>query len=171
MRIRSAVLLGLGTLLFACAEQPAGYEPSYSSYNAPEYATPAYPAYGYGPGYAGPNYYGSDVFIGGGGYWASGEDRDPSWRHRGHRREWQEHELRGHENEAQIRAQAWQQLQQQRAAAQAAQAQALQERAQAVQQLYQQRAQALAAQNQAIWQQRAAQQQALSAARAHGLAQ
>jgi hypothetical protein len=77
MHIRSAVLLGLTTLLFACAEQPAGYDtPSYSSYGGPEYATPGYPAYGYEPGYPGPGYYGSDVLIGGGGYWAnSGRDR------------------------------------------------------------------------------------------------
>jgi hypothetical protein len=40
MRIRSAVLLGFATLLFACAKQPTGYPPSYSSSDRPEYATP-----------------------------------------------------------------------------------------------------------------------------------
>jgi hypothetical protein len=165
MHIRLAVLLGLTTLLFACAEQPEGYAPSFSTYGAPEYATPGYPAYRYAPGYPGPGYYGSDVLIGGGGYWASENDRDRYWYHR---RLHRERQLRD-DNEAQARAQVRQQLQQQKAAVQAAQTQALQERAQAVQQLYQQRAQALAAQNQAIWQQRAAQQQA--AARARGLVQ
>src|SRR4051794_12889781 len=75
MRIRSAVLLGFATLLFACAEQPTGYPPSYSSSDGPEYATPASPAYGYAPGYPALNNYGSDVFLGGGGYWAGGENR------------------------------------------------------------------------------------------------
>jgi hypothetical protein len=178
MRIRSAVLLGFATLLFACTEQPTGYPPSYSSSDGPEYATPASPAYGYAPGYPALNNYGSDVFLGGGGYWAGGEEPDRYWYHRRRHREGNRQELLRHENETQARAQAWQQLQQQkaaiqaaqaqtalqqqqqRAAAQAAQAQALQERAQAVQQLYQQRAQAVAAQ-----------QQAISAARARGLAQ
>ena len=104
------------------------------------------------------------MFMGGGGYWASGEDRDRYWyhpRHGGDRdRAWQEHELRRGENDAQTRAQVWQQVQQQRAAAQAAQTQALQAREQAAQRMYEQRAQTLAAQ-----------QQALSAARARGLIQ
>ena len=204
MRVRSAVLLGLATLLFGCAEQPTGFATGYNSHDGPAYATPVYPGYSYAPGYLGPGYYGSDVFIGGGGYWAGGKDRDPYWYHRHHGRDrdgvWQGNELLRHQNETQARAQAWQQLQQQKAATQAAQAQAtLQQQkqktaaqaaqAQAVQQLYQQRAQALAAQNQAILQQRAAQaqavqqlyqqraqalaaqQQAIAAARARGLAQ
>ena len=77
MRIQSAVLLGFATLLFACAEQPTGYPPSYSSSDGPEYATPASPAYDYAPGYPALNHYGSDVFLGGGGYWAGGEEPDP----------------------------------------------------------------------------------------------
>ncbi len=160
MHIQSALLLGLATLLFACAEQPTSYAPRYGSYDGPEYATPAY---GYAPGYPGPDYGGSDLFMGGAGYWASGEDRDPYWYHRhdGDRdRAWQEHELRRGENDAQTPAQVWQQLQQQKAAAQAAQTQALQGREQAAQRMYEQRAQTLAAQ-----------QQALSAARARGLIQ
>jgi hypothetical protein len=163
MQTRSVAILGLTTLLFACAEQPTGYAPSYGSYGGSEYATPGYPTYGYGPGYPGPAYYGSDVLIGGGGYGVSSEDRDRYWYHR---RLDSEQQLLRHQNEARTRDQVEQQLQQQKAAAQG---QALQERAQAVQQLYQQRAQALAAQNQAVLQQRAAQQQA--AARARGLAQ
>src|SRR5690242_6434034 len=112
MHIRSAVLLGLTMLLFACAEQPAGYTPSYSSYGGPEYATPSYPAYGYAPGYPGPGYYGSDALIGGGGYWVGGNDSDRYWyRQRLNR----ERQLRD-ENEAQTRAQVRQQLQQQKAA-------------------------------------------------------
>ena len=171
VRIRPAVLLSLVLLLFGCTEQPTDY----NAYSGPAPGS-AYPAYGYSPGYLGPKYYGSDLVIGGGGYWASGKDRDPYWyRHRD--QAWQRHG-----NGAQARAEAWQQIQQQktaiqaaqvqaavqqqqavqqqaalaaqavqqqRAAAQAAQAQALQERAQAVQQLYQQRAQAVAAQQQA----------------------
>ena len=183
VRIRPTLLLGLAALLFGCAEQPTGH----GSYDGPESPGSLYPAYGYSPGYLGPNYYGSDVVLGGGGYWAGGNDRDPYWyRHRG--KAWQRDG-----SEAQARAQAWQQLQQQkatvqaaqiqaavqqqqaaqqqaalaaqavqqqRAAAQAVQARALQERAQAVQQMYQQRAQMLAAQ-----------QQAIAAARARQLAQ
>jgi len=176
MRIRSAVLLGSATLLLACAQQPTDYAPTYSSYTT-EYATPAYPRYGYAPGYNGLDYYGSDVFIGSGGYWAGGNDRGPYPRHGWDRdRAWQEHQVLRHENEAQARAQAWQQLQRQKPF-QAAQAQAaLQQqqqmaaaqaaRAQALQATNQQRAQFLATQNQALWQQRAAQQQALSAAQA-----
>jgi hypothetical protein len=190
VRIGPAVLLGLSTLLFACAEQPTGFAGDYNSYEGTGSAGSTYPAYGYAPGYLGPGYIGSDEFIGGGGYWVSGKDRDPYWYHR--HRGWDH----GGGNEAQARAQAWQQLQQQkaaiqaaqtqaaaqlqraaeqraalaaqaqaaqqqqRAAAQAAQAQALQQRAQAVQQMYQQRAQMLAAQ-----------QQAIAAARARGIAQ
>jgi hypothetical protein len=73
VRIRPAVLLGLVTLLFGCTEQPRGY----GSYDGPESSGSAYQAYGYSPGYLAPDYYGSDVVIGGGGYWASGKDRDP----------------------------------------------------------------------------------------------
>ena len=182
VRIRPAVLLSLVTLLFGCAEQPT----SYSAYNGSESAGSAYPAYGYSPDYVGPDY-GSDVVIGGGGYWVSGKDRAPYW-YQQRDQAWQRHG-----NETQARAQARQQIQQQntaiqaaqvqaavqqqqaaqqqaalaaqavqqqRAAAQAAQARALQERAQAVQQMYQQRAQMLAAQ-----------QQAIAAARARQLAQ
>src|SRR6476661_2797624 len=110
VRIRPALLLGLAALLFGCAEQPTGY----GSYDGPETPGSAYPAYGYPPGYLGPGYYGSDVVIGGGSYWASGKDRPPYWyRHRD--QAWQRHG-----SEAQARAQAWQQLQQQKATIQAA---------------------------------------------------
>jgi len=154
MHIRLAVLLGLMMPLFACAEQSAGYAPSYSGVQ--EYAEPGYPAYGYAPGYSAPGYYGSDALIGSGGYWVGGDDRDRYWYHqRLHR----ERQLRD-ENEAQTRAQFRQQLQQQKAAVQAAETRALQERAQAAQKLNQQRAQALAAQ-----------QQAIAAARARALGQ
>jgi hypothetical protein len=192
VRIRPAVLLGLATLLFGCAEQPTGlYDGLLESPGS------ASRAYGYSPGYLGPDYYGSDVFIGGGGYWVNGKNRDPYWyqRHRGWDRDrvGQQHERLRHENEAQARVQAWQQLQQQKAqaavqqqqaaqqqAALAAQAQAaLQQQraaaqaaqAQAVQQVYQQRAQAVQQMYQQRAQMLAAQQQALAAARARGLAQ
>jgi hypothetical protein len=191
VRIGPAVLLGLSTLLFACAEQPTGFAGDYNSYEGTGSAGSTYPAYGYAPGYLGPGYIGSDEFIGGGGYWVSGKDRDPYWYHR--HRGW-DHGRGG--NEAQARAQAWQQLQQQKAAIQAAQTQAaaqlqraaqqraaLAAQAQAAQQ--QQRAAAQAAQAQALqqraqavqqmYQQRAqmlaAQQQAIAAARARGIAQ
>src|SRR4051812_16762224 len=71
VRIRLAGLFSLVTLLFGCAAQPT----SYDAYNVSESAGSAYPGYGYSPGYLGPNYYGSDVVIGGGGYWAGGKDR------------------------------------------------------------------------------------------------
>ncbi len=82
MHIRLAVLLALTTVLFAYAEQPAGYAPGNSSYGAPEYATPGYPAYGFAADFPGPGYHGSDVPIGGGGHWASGDDWDRYWHHR-----------------------------------------------------------------------------------------
>src|SRR4051812_29145580 len=61
------------------------------SYDGSEFPGSAYPAYGYSPGHLGPDYYGSDVVIGGGSYWAHGNDRDPySYRHRG--QAWQRHD-------------------------------------------------------------------------------
>jgi len=198
VRMRPVVLLSLVTLLFGCAELPAGFAGTSDSYDGPEYGVPSYP--GYGPGYLGSGYYGSDALIGGGGYWVNGKDRDAYWYHRYHGRDRdpgvQGHEPLRHENEAQARAQAWQQLQQQKAAIQATQVQAAVQRQQAAQQqaalaaqaqaaVQQQRAAVQAAQARAlqeraqavqqIYQQRAqmlaAQQQAIAAARARGMAQ